>query len=83
MSASTPCASAAPAAPVTGQELPAVQHMAPTLGIADRPLGPARFGYYATSDLYRAIREQKPYPVRAVIGFGANMLLAGFITNRA
>jgi anaerobic selenocysteine-containing dehydrogenase len=67
---------AAPAAPVTGQELPTVQHMAPTLGIADRPLGPARFGYYATSDLYRAIRERKPYPVRAVIGFGANMLLA-------
>jgi anaerobic selenocysteine-containing dehydrogenase len=29
-----------------------------------------------TRDLYRAIRDGKPYPVRAVIGFGANILLA-------
>jgi hypothetical protein len=42
----------------------------------ERPLGAARWGYYTTSDLYRAIREGKPRPVRAVIGFGANMLLA-------
>src|SRR5439155_9572946 len=27
-------------------------------------------------DLYRAIREGQPYPVRAVVGFGANILLA-------
>src|SRR5215468_7531018 len=67
---------AAPVEPITGQELPAVKEMAPTLGIADRALGPARFGFYATRDLYRAIREGKPYPIRAVIGFGANMLLA-------
>ncbi len=67
---------AAPAAPVTGQELPAAKGMGPTLGLAERPLGPARWGYYTTRDLYRAIREEQPYPVRAVIGFGANMLLA-------
>jgi hypothetical protein len=46
------------------------------LGLLERPLGPARWGYYTTSDLYRAIREGKPHPVRTVIGFGANMLLA-------
>jgi len=67
---------AAPAAPVTGQELPAAKGMGPTLGLAERPLGPARWGYYTTRDLYRAIREEQPYPVRAVIGFGANMLMA-------
>jgi anaerobic selenocysteine-containing dehydrogenase len=67
---------AAAAAPITGQELPAARSMAPRLGIAERPLGPARFGYYATADLYRAIREGTPYPVRALVGFGANMLLA-------
>jgi anaerobic selenocysteine-containing dehydrogenase len=67
---------APPAAPITGQELPAAQGMGPTLGLAERPLGPARWGFYATRDLYRAIREEKPYPVRAVVGFGANMLLA-------
>jgi anaerobic selenocysteine-containing dehydrogenase len=67
---------AAPAAPITGQDLPSVKSMAPTLGIAERPLGPARFGFYATSDLYRAIRDGQPYPVRAAIGFGANILMA-------
>jgi anaerobic selenocysteine-containing dehydrogenase len=67
---------APPAAPITGQELPAVRHMAPTLGLAERPLGPARWGYVTTRDLYRAIVDGQPYPVCAVMGFGANMLLA-------
>ncbi len=68
---------AAPAAAITGQELLlAAKGMGPTLGLTERPLGPARWGYYTTRDLYRAIREGKPHPVRAVIGFGANMLLA-------
>jgi anaerobic selenocysteine-containing dehydrogenase len=67
---------APPSAPIIGQELPAAQGMTATLGLAERPLGPARWGYYTTRDLYRAIREGKPHPVHAVIGFGANMLLA-------
>jgi len=67
---------APPAAPITGEDLPSAKGMAPTLGLAEHPLGPARWGYFLTRDLYRAILEGKPYPVRAVIGFGANMLLA-------
>jgi anaerobic selenocysteine-containing dehydrogenase len=67
---------AAPAAPITGEELPSAKSMGPTLGLTERPLGPARRKYYTTRDLYRAIREGKPYPVRAVVGFGGNMLLA-------
>ena len=67
---------AAPAAPIAGQELPAAQRLAATLGLAERPLGPARWSYFSTRDLYNAILEEKPYPVRAVIGFGANILLA-------
>jgi anaerobic selenocysteine-containing dehydrogenase len=67
---------AAPAGSIIGQELPAARAMAPRLGIAERPLGPARFGFYSTVELYRAIREGIPYPVRALLGFGANMLLA-------
>ena len=67
---------APPAAPIAGQELPSARHMAPTLGVAERPLGPARWGFVATRDLYRAILEGIPYPVRGLIGFGANMLLA-------
>jgi len=67
---------APPAASIGGEELVAARNMASTIGLAERPLGPARWGYLTTRDLYRAIREEKPYPVRAVIGFGANMLLA-------
>jgi anaerobic selenocysteine-containing dehydrogenase len=50
--------------------------MVPAVGQAERPLGPARWGQLTARDLYRAILEGTPYPVRAVIGFGANMLLA-------
>ena len=67
---------APPALSITGEELPAAQHMAPTLGLAGRPLGPARWNHVTTRDLYRAILEGKPHPVRALIGFGANILLA-------
>ena len=65
-----------PAAPIAGEELPSVKAMAPTLGLADRPLGPARGGSVTTRELYRAILERQPYPIRALIGFGSNMLLA-------
>src|SRR6516162_5604997 len=67
---------AAPAAPITGEELPSAKSMGPTLGLAERPLGPARWKYYSIRDLYSAICEGKPHPVRAVVGFGANILLA-------
>jgi anaerobic selenocysteine-containing dehydrogenase len=65
-----------PAAPIAGQDLPAARQMAPTLGVAERPLGPARWGWVGMPDLYRAILEGAPYAVRAMIGFGANVLLA-------
>jgi anaerobic selenocysteine-containing dehydrogenase len=65
-----------PAALLTGQELAATQTMAPTVGLAERPIGPARMGSVSAQDLYRAILEGTPYPVRAMIGFGANMLFA-------
>jgi anaerobic selenocysteine-containing dehydrogenase len=64
------------AASITGEDLPSAKRMAPTLSFAERPLGPARWGYFLTRDLYRAILEGKPYPVHAVVGFGANMLMA-------
>src|SRR5262249_16285722 len=67
---------APPAAPIAGEELPSARNMAPAVGLAERPLGPSRWGYVSTRDLYRAILEGIPYPVRAVIGFGANMLMA-------
>ena len=65
-----------PSAPVAGDDLPSARNMAPALGRAERPLGPARWNWIGTPDLYRAILDGTPYPVRALIGFGANMLLA-------
>ena len=67
---------AVPSAPITGEDLPAAQQLAPALGVAERPLGPARWNNITARDLYRAILEGTPYPVRGLIGFGANMLLS-------
>jgi anaerobic selenocysteine-containing dehydrogenase len=47
------------------------------LGRSERPIGPpATPGTVTAYDLYRAILEGEPYPVRALVSFGANMLLA-------
>jgi anaerobic selenocysteine-containing dehydrogenase len=65
-----------PTAGITGEELPATRHMAPTVGLAERPLGPGRSGNVTTGEFYRAILEGKPYPIHGLIGFGCNMLLS-------
>ena len=54
----------------------AAKGMAPALGLAERPLGPARWNHVGGRELYEAMLESKPYPVRGLIGFGANMLMA-------
>src|SRR3989442_1888163 len=47
------------------------------LGRAERPIGPpAEPGTVTAYDLYRAILDGEPYPVRALVSFGANALLA-------
>jgi anaerobic selenocysteine-containing dehydrogenase len=67
---------AAPAASITGEDLPAAKRLAPAIGFAERPLGPARWNTISAEDFYRAVLEGIPYPVRGLIGFGANLLLA-------
>jgi len=53
------------------------------LGRAERPIGPPAVpGTVAAYDLYRAILEGEPYPVRALVSFGANALLANGDTLR-
>jgi anaerobic selenocysteine-containing dehydrogenase len=53
------------------------------LGRAERPLGPpARPGAVAAYDLYDAVLQGSPYPVRALVSFGGNMLLANGDTLR-
>ena len=56
------------------------------LGRQDRPMGPPDTpGVVAAYDFYRAVLEDTPYPVRALVAFGSNMLLANgdTLTGRA
>ncbi|MGH3116130.1 MAG: molybdopterin-containing oxidoreductase family protein [Gaiellales bacterium] len=46
------------------------------LGIADRPLGPARFEFVTGEDLVKAALEGSPYRVRGLVNFGANLTMA-------
>jgi anaerobic selenocysteine-containing dehydrogenase len=67
---------AVPAANVAGEELLSAQQRERTLGMQERPLGPARWQQVTSEEVYRAILDKRPYPVRGVVGFGANLLLA-------
>jgi anaerobic selenocysteine-containing dehydrogenase len=47
------------------------------LGRAARPLGPPALpGQVTAYDLYRAILSGDPYPIKALVGFGGNLLYA-------
>jgi anaerobic selenocysteine-containing dehydrogenase len=65
-----------PTANVTGLELLSAEQRLKPLGLQERPLGPARWGFVTSDELYRGILEQKPYGVHGLVGFGANLLLA-------
>jgi len=58
-----------------GELLPAAQR-ARTLGLPERPLGPSRWQFVTSDELYRGILEQQPYRVHGLVGFGANLLLS-------
>jgi anaerobic selenocysteine-containing dehydrogenase len=72
----------APTADVSGAELLPAEQRAKTLGLADRPLGPARFGHVTSGDLYDAILDRRPYAVHGLVGFGANLLLSHADSDR-
>jgi len=65
-----------PAANVMGFELQPAGQLAPALGLHERPLGPARWGFVTSEEVSRGILEQQPYGVHGLVGFGANLLLA-------
>lgn len=52
------------------------EQRAKALGLAERPLGPPSQGWVTARDTYSAILDHEPYPVRALVGFGANMLVS-------
>src|SRR5437879_3203878 len=62
------------AATAAADELLSAEQLARALGRLERPLGPSRWGWVTTDDVYRAVLEQRPYAVRGLVGFGANLL---------
>jgi anaerobic selenocysteine-containing dehydrogenase len=61
---------------VGGNELLPPEQRARALGLPERPLGPSRSQVVTTDEIYRAILEHRPYAVRGLVGFGANLLVA-------
>lgn len=62
--------------PVTSpDQLPAAQR-ARALGADRYPLGPPAQGWISARELCRTILTGQPYPVRAMVGFGSNLLLS-------
>ncbi|TSA50073.1 MAG: hypothetical protein D4R48_02230 [Nitrosomonadales bacterium] len=57
-----------------GSELLSPSQAAKALGLDERPLGPAKKGWISEADLYCAIVDGKPYPVRGLLSFGSNLL---------
>jgi anaerobic selenocysteine-containing dehydrogenase len=68
---------------IAGHDLLSEQQCARALGLDERPLGPGRQGWVTARDVYAAILDQKPYPVRALFSFGGNLLAAQPDTARA
>lgn len=46
------------------------------LGLQQRPLGPPAHGWTLADDFQRSVLEGQPYRVRALVGFGANLVLS-------
>jgi anaerobic selenocysteine-containing dehydrogenase len=59
-----------------GLELLDEGQRAKALGLGDRPLGPARFEFVTGEDFYTAALEHRPYRARALVNFGANLVMA-------
>jgi anaerobic selenocysteine-containing dehydrogenase len=66
----------APSNPIAGADLLPAAQRAKALGLARRPLGASRWEFVTSDDLYTGILESRPYRVRGIVGFGANLLVA-------
>lgn len=67
-----------PANPVTGSELLDPQQRAKSIGLKRSALGPGRFGWIGSHEMYDSILDGDPYAIRGLVGFGRN-----FIVNHA
>ncbi len=64
---------AVPSNPVAGAELLSARRPPPAIGVEQRPLGPARFGFVTGEDFYTAALDRR---VTALVGFGGNPVMA-------
>ena len=65
-----------PVRDVSGREFVTRDQRAKTLGLEQRPLGPPKDGWCTSEDLYRAVVTGRPYPIRGLLTFGANLLVS-------
>ena len=62
--------------PIDGAELLAPEQRAKAVGVTQRPLGPARFEFVTGEDVFTAALEGRPYHVRGLVNFGADLVMA-------
>ena len=65
-----------PTNPIDGLDLLSDEQRSLAIGVRDRPLGPARFEFITGEDFYTAALEHRPYRARALVNFGANLVMA-------
>ena len=68
---------------IDGAELLSPAQRAKALGLAARPLGPSRWEFVTSGEVYDAALDARPYKVRGVVGFGANLVMAHADSARA
>ena len=69
---------------VSGKEYLLKEMIVQRIGRADKPLGPpAKPGNCAAYDIFTAILEGQPYPVKAVLNFGSNTVMSTGDSRRA
>ena len=67
----------APLRAVDGKEFISAEARSRRIGLDEKPLGPpATAGACAAHDVYTAILEDRPYPVRALINLGSNTVMS-------
>ena len=59
---------------ISGADLLPPLQRAKALGLKQRPLGPGLLGFVTARDVYRAVLDADPYPVRMLFSFGTNLL---------
>ncbi len=74
----------APLNTVDGKEFLTKEIAAQRIGRAEKPLGPpAKPGNCAAYDLFTAVLEERPYPVKALLNFGSNTVMSTADSKRA